>query len=200
MKFLKYILSIIFLTSSIFLYAQTAASIKIIPFGINSSSDPNSAIFTRKITSGGFITFEPGIQFSLEFFGNNNTSIKFIQEYNKDQMNHNAGFSQVLVKYQVLKTNKNTILLGIGPILHYRKSWTDIADYQDEGIYKTYGLSQFKVSWFSGEIEFNHYLNKKTDFSISINHLHPKSIGIFFGYKYWISRKSYHCTTCPSYH
>lgn len=181
-------------------FAQTNIGVKIIPFGINSYSDINAINYTTKLTSDGFVTFEPGFQFSGEYFGKNNTSIKFIQEFNRDQMKHLSGFSQILVKYKYSFDKHNSVSFGIGPNFHFRKTWADVLDYQDEGIYKTSGKIQYKANWFSGEIEYNHYVNKKKDFSISVNHLHPNSIGIFFGYTFWITRRSNHCQTCPSFH
>lgn len=181
-------------------FAQINIGVKIIPFGINWTQDINSDIFTTKLTSDGFITFEPGIQFSGEYFGKNNTSMKFIQEFNRDQMKHLSGFSQILIKYKYSFDKHNSISFGIGPNFHFRKSWADSINYQDEGIYNTTNMVQYKMNWLSGEIEYSHYINKKKDFSISLNHLHPKSYGIFFGYTFWISRKGYDCLSCPSFH
>lgn len=197
MKKISYTIAIIFLTS--FLTAQNNISVKILPFGLN-LQEINSEIYTSKLTGDGLITFEPGIQFSFEIFGDPNTSVKLIQSINKDQMNHLAGFSQILIKYKLILDKKNYFSIGVGPALHYRKDWTDIAGYRDEGIYKYLNHKQYKTSWLSGEIEYNHYLRKKTDISISLNHLHPKSFGLFFGIKFWFSRKSSFCPTCPSYH
>ncbi|MBN2893476.1 MAG: hypothetical protein JXL97_16500 [Bacteroidales bacterium] len=181
-------------------FSQSNVSFKLIGFGINPLNDLNKPLYKANfIDSNGILTFEPGIQVAGEIFGSETTSVKVIQCYMKDQVGYNSGFSQVLVNFKVVNEKKYYLQFGIGPIIHYRKTWALVTDYQDEGIFDSYGINQFNVTWLSAEAEFNWKRNKYTDFAISLNHIHPRSLGIFFGMKFWISRKSQHCNTCPSY-
>lgn len=182
------------------LYSQQSISFKIAPFAAHLGSDANMTNYLSKITKDGILTLEPSFQIAYEYYGKQNTSLKFIQGIGKDQMKKFYGFSQFLLRYTFILSKKNTFILGIGPNFQFRNTWTNFSNYISEGIYKETGGTQYNTFWLSGEIEFNHYINKNFDFSASINHIHPYSLGIFVGIKYWLTRKSTYCTTCPSYH
>jgi len=75
--------------------------------------------------------------------------------------------------------------------------------YVDDGAYNIVGEWQYKLAWLSGELEYNYYLTKNSNMSISLNLIRPESVGIAIGYKYWISKKPKRkrgCVTCPSFH
>lgn len=181
------------------LFSQNNIGVKIVSFGLNPFDDVNKAIYTSKIdTINQVLTFEPGIQLSGEVFGSENTSFKFLQTLHKDQIGYFAGFSQLLISYRFVLSKKHSLNIGVGPILHFRRNWNLALDYQDDGYYNSNGDMQFKMLWLSGEIEYNYKIKRNRDFSISINHLHPKSVGVMFGLKFWFKNVG-HCETCLSY-
>jgi hypothetical protein len=200
-QFMKkiYLVLIISALVSVNLFSQNNISVKIVSFGINPLNDSNKAIYTSKIdTINQLLTFEPGIHISGEVYGSENTSFKFLQTFHKDQIGYAAGFSQVLISYRFVHTKKHSLNIGIGPILHFRRNWNLAFDYQDNGYFNSNGDLQYKVFWLSGEIEYNYNIKRNRDFSVSLNHLHPKSIGVMFGLKFWFKSVG-HCQTCPSY-
>ena len=197
MKRVFFILGLSFL-GIISLYSQANISVKINAIGASPFEDVNRSLYTKSITNDSIFTFEPGIQFSGEIFGKKNTSLKIIQSYSRDQVGFHSGFTQALIRIKLGNGKKTAFHIGIGPAVHYRENWMLFSDYQDDG-YNNAGSFQYKASWLSGEIEFNYNMKRNLDFSVSLNHLHPHSLGLFFGLKFWFDVKSNHCNTCPSY-
>ena len=105
-------------------------------------------------------------------------------------------------KIKLIKSFKHSIYFAVGPGIYYRKSWSDIEGYTNEPIYNESSGWQYKFSWLSGEIEYNYYITKYSDFTVSINNTQAESIGIAFGLKYWINKnpgKKKGCVSCPSF-
>lgn len=189
-------LLLIFYTNSIF--SQSNFSIRATSVIFNPLDTLNCDIYKNKISSDGFLTFEPGLNFAVELFGNDVTSAKLSQSLRLDACSKLCGTTQLLLRFRLLKKWKNTLTAGIGPVFFYRQSWQDIENYEQETYYNSNSM-QSSVMWLSGEIEYNFYMSKHSDLSISINHISPRAFGILVGYKYWFSRKSNKCNTCPSY-
>lgn len=196
-------LTITFFISQIFIFhnalSQSSLSARLTSLSINPFDTINNDIYKNKITPNGLFTIEPGINFAVELYGNDVTSAKLSQTVRLDACSKIAASTQLLLRFRLMKKWKNTITAGIGPILFYRRTWTTVDNYENEIFYIQKSQNQHSVMWLSGEIEYNLYLSKHSDLSISINHLSPRSFGILFGLKYWISRKSSKCNTCPSY-
>jgi hypothetical protein len=188
-----------FLFSGFSLYSQSNLSIRLSTLSYQlSEAQPELVRF--KFDQDGKLAFDPGIAISYEAYATGNTALKLNQAFIYDKAAHLAGISQVMIKFRIAKSFKHSFHLGIGPVVHYRKSWADMDNYIDEPIYTTKGDWQYKLSWLSGELEYNYYLNKSTDLSVSFNHIQAESIGILVGLKYWISRKPVKkkgCVSCP---
>ncbi len=183
-----------------FVFSQANISFKILTYGFNPFNDLNKPLYNPNILdSSGFMTYEPGLQVSAEIFNNNTTSAKFITNYNKDQVGFHSGYSQFLIRFQIIDKKKYNFNIGIGPIMHYRKSWQLIPNYQAEKYFIESGISQYKMTWLSGEIEYNYRIHKRLNFSVSLNHIHPRSVGLYFGLKIWFKVKFSSCSTCHSY-
>ncbi len=179
---------------------QKNISFKLLSITTNQFENRNSSIYKSKLTDNGKFTFEPGILFTYEVYANQNSALKINQALYNDRCSKLAGFSQILVKFRLGRIWKHSFSIGIGPILHYRKDWSDIEGYQDENLYKVWSDWQQRFSWISGEFEYDFYLNKKGDLSISINHIHAEGISLAIGYRHWISKKSKKkrgCVSCP---
>jgi len=141
-----------------------------------------------KITSDGKLAFEPGLIFAFEGYASSNAALKISQSFLVDKATHIAGSTQLMIKFRVAKSFKHSLYIGFGPVFHYRQTWADMENYIDEPVYNTSLDWQHKFSWLSGEIEYNYYLGKFTDLSISFNHVQAESIGLAVGLKYWFSR------------
>lgn len=200
MKFcFKISVFILLLLFNIQLFAQSNISARLISVCVNPYDTINNSLYKNNILKDGLLTIEPGINFAAEVYGNDYTSIKFVQSMRYDACSKIAGSTQVMLRFRLLKKWKSSLTFGIGPIYFYRQTWATIEGYTNEDFYLQSGTIQHKVNWLSGEIEYNHYLTKHSDLSISINHISPRSFGLLIGYKYWFSRKSSKCNTCPSY-
>jgi len=192
---------IVLITGRIF--AQSSISIKAVTLAAHPFENRNSELYNTSISSNGTFTAEPGLLFSFEVFGDPFTSLKFVQMGNYDQCSKLSGYTQIMIKRKLFQYYKHSMSIGLGPMVHYREKWTDIVGYQDEGFYTDKGNMQYKITWVSGEIEYNYYIGKKGDISIALVNLHPESIGLAIGYKFWISKTGNNhkkgCISCPSF-
>lgn len=200
--FLKYFISIFILLSGITVFSQTNLSFKLSALSYQ-FTDTQPELLKLNISGNGKLAAEPGLILAYEAYASSNTALKISQALLLDKAAHLAGATQIMVKFRVAKSFKHALYLAIGPSFHFRKSWADMEGYLDEPVYNTSGDWQHKFSWLSGEIEYNFYLNKMSDLSVSLNHIQAESIGIAIGYKYWINKKprtKRGCVSCPGLH
>ncbi len=196
----RYFFSISFIFLVNFVSAQTNIFAKINGFGINPLNDLNKSLYTKGVfDSSNTVTFEPGIQFGFEYFFVKRTAVKTILAFNKDQIGQKSGFVQIMLVYKAVNTKYFSLHLGFGPIAHSRETWRTIAGYKYESYYFRTNAKELKFSWLSGEIEFNFRAGENTKFSLSINHLHPRALGIFAGFKYCFKRPKVSPVKCPNF-
>jgi len=181
-------------------FSQVNISGRILTVSGNFSDNKNSAIYLSGLNKSGSLTFEPGIVVSAEFYGTATTSLKISQSVSYDAVKHIAASTQAMLRFRLFKVWKHHASIGIGPSVFYRQSWELVPGYIRESGYKQTDGLEYAISWLSGELEYNFYMSKHTDISLAVNHLKPTSAGITLGLKYWISRKSSRCNTCPSFH
>jgi hypothetical protein len=156
-----------------------------------------------KISDNGKLAFEPGLIFSYEGYASPITAIKFLQSAIFDKALHFSATSQIMIKFRLVKSFKHSFYFGFGPAFHYRKSWSDMSTYETEELYTEKSGWQYKMNWLSGELEYNFYIGKFSDLSVSINHTQAESIALAVGYKYWINKKPLKkkgCISCPGLH
>jgi hypothetical protein len=190
----------IFLILSNLLLSQSNISLKLSTLTYQ-FTDVQPELAKLKLSQNGQFAFEPGLIFAFEGYATSNTALKISQAFLIDKALHLAGSTQIMVKFKVAKSFKHAFYIGFGPIFHYRQTWANMDNYIDEPVYKTSLDWQHKFSWLSGEIEYNYYLSKMTDLSISFNHIQAESIGLAIGFKYWMSRTTKkRCISCPGLH
>lgn len=166
-------------------------------------TDTQPELANLKLTNDGKLAIEPGVIIAYEAYATSNTALKLSQAVIFDKTGHLAGATSAMIKFRLLKSFKHSIYAALGPTLHFRKNWADMDEYIDEPIYNSTDEWQHKISWLSAEIEYNYYLNRKMDLSISLNHIQAESIGLAVGVKYWINkkpRKKRGCVSCPGFH
>ncbi len=120
-----------------------------------------------------------------------------------DKASKLSGFPQVLIRFRLFNAFKHSMSMGLGPALYFRQTWATIEGYQNDGVYSGTGDWQYKMAWLSGELEYNYYISKNANLSVSLNLINPESVGLAVGYKYWISKKPKRkrgCISCPSFH
>lgn len=195
--FLLTILSIIPFVSK----GQSNFGLKISTLSGRFTESKNSALYTRTLDSTGNFSFEPGMLMSYEnFFGNQTISIKFMQGFYNDCTGSFAMLSHVGIRFRLLQKFKHSLNVGIGPTLFIRQDWSTLEGYVEEDDYEMRGDWQYKMSWFTGEIEYTFYLTQYFDLATSINFIHPQALNFAVGMKYWISKKPKRkpCD-CPSF-
>ena len=180
-------------------FSQSNFSVGLTGLGVDFGDCDNAEIYKLKVGSNGKIVLEPGLRFGAEIYASPITSLKFVQNVRFDSMEKIAGSTQIMLRFRLFKVYKHSLNIGIGPQVFYRQSWQEIDGYIDEKIYES-GAAQYKICWLSGELEYNYWITKKCDLSFAINHLSPEVASFAIGVKYWISRKSNKCNTCPSFH
>lgn len=166
-------------------------------------SDVQPELAKLKLSRNGQFAVEPGIIFSYDEYASSRTAIRVLQSFILDKALHLAGSSQLMIKFRIVKSFKHSVYLALGPVFHFRQTWASDETYIDEPIYNSSIGWQYKFTWISGEIEYNYYLNKYNDFSISLNHIQAESMGLAFGIKHWINRnpkKKRGCVSCPGLH
>ncbi|MBR6177403.1 MAG: hypothetical protein IKQ70_05905 [Bacteroidales bacterium] len=179
--------------------AQSNISAALTGLGADFGDRENAPIYKIKADDAGKILLEPGLRLGGEIYASDITSLKFAQTIKIDCMQKAAFSTQVMLRFRLFKIYKHSLSIGIGPCGFYRQTWEDEEGYIDEGVYHS-GSFQTKICWLSGELEYNYYLSKKNDLSVAIVHGSPEGIALAIGIKHWISRKSSHCNTCPSFH
>ncbi len=197
---MKHIITIFALIlCSEYLISQSNVSIK-----LNSATyqitETQPDIIKLNLFNNGKIALEPGVVFSYDNYATPTVALHISQSFILDKALHLAGASSVMVKFRIMKYYKHSIYAALGVAMHYRQTWENIEGYKPENIYKTGSDWQYKFSWISGEIEYNYYINKMNDFSLSLLHIQAESIGLTIGFKHWISkkqRKKRGCISCP---
>lgn len=178
--------------------AQSNISAAVGGLGADFGKRVNAPLYKIKADDEGKILLEPGLRLGGEIYASDITSLKFAQTIKIDCMQKVALSTQVMIRFRLFKIYKHSLSLGIGPCGFYRKTWEDVEGYIDDDVYHN-GNFQTKICWLSGELEYNYYLSKKNDLSVAIVHGNPEGVGLAIGIKHWISRKSSHCNTCPSF-
>jgi len=197
---LKLLLILLILNFNYISFSQSNVSFKLTTLTYQ-FSDPQPELTKLKLSSSGKMAIEPGLIFAFEGYASSNAAIKISQSFLLDKATHLAGSTQMMIKFKVAKSFKHAVYIGIGPVFHYRQTWANLEGYVNEPIYRTSMDWQYKFSWLSGEIEYNYYLSKYTDLSISFNHVQAESLGLAIGFKHWISRATKQkCISCPGLH
>ena len=186
------------LIASLSAEAQSNISVAFTGFGFDFGKGENVAIYTHKISDGKNPIFEPGLRIGAEVYASPATSIKVVQTLRCDVMDRMSMSTQLMLRFRVFKVYKHSVSLGVGPTAFYRKSWSNIGGYVDDGSYED-GTYQHKIAWLSTELEYNYIIGRFTDISFAMTHMTPKGLGFALGIKYWFTRKSNKCGTCPSF-
>lgn len=138
--------------------------------------------------------FEPGILLSYQLYSDAaRYSIKFFQGMYQNSAASTSGFTSVMLKYEIYQYYKHNWNIGIGPTLHYSPVSAGIIDQPLFQLNDT----KFKAAWLTAEFEYNIYVARKLDFSLSISNVASKSIGVVGGFRYWISKTSKKSCNCP---
>ena len=191
------ILFFISVTGTVF--SQNSLSVRLITISGHPFADANLSLHQNPLDNTGYLTFEPGLIFSYDRYIKKKFSFRFSTAVFNDRFNLLSGYSQAMIKYKIMKYYKHSIYFGLGPAVHYTTEKSSVEGYVNEENYKTKNDILYKISWFSGLVEYNYYINKKTDFALALNHIHPRSIAISLGVRFDLPDPSGKGCNCPGY-
>ncbi|NOZ34730.1 MAG: hypothetical protein GXO80_05475 [Chlorobi bacterium] len=197
MKTILFILS--FFTGITVLSAQSSISARLLTVSAHPFAEQNLPLHQNTIDNSGYITFEPGLIFSYDRFFVKELSFRISTSVMNDRYNTLAGYSQIMLKYKVLKYYKHSFYIGFGPAVFYETDKSDIDGWVNEDNYNLSGNTLYKIAWLSGMAEYNYYLTKKIDLAITLNHSHSKSFALSLGVRFDIPDPNGKGCDCPSF-
>ena len=180
-------------------YSQSSLSARLLTVSAHPFANQNLALHKNTIDKNGYITFEPGLILSYDRYLAKKLSFRFSTAVMNDRYNTLAGYSQVILKYKVLKYYKHSVYLGFGPAIFYETDKSYIENWVNEDNYKTANNTLYKTGWLSGMFEYNYYINKHMDFALTLNNTHSKSFAISAGIRFDLPDPNGKGCDCPSF-
>lgn len=191
----KFFLLLIISAFIIQINAQDNICIKLKTLSINPAGVKTPEILNSKFDEKGILVLEAGAEFSYEFYVLDIVkSVRFTQGIYVDGAGQFAGFSSFGMYWRVWEKWKNAIRFGLGPSLSYRASRYNMDGFVDDGYLGNSGMQHYLM--FRAELEYNFYISKKSEFTMSIALSHPWGLSYSIGYRFWISRKIVHRKDC----
>lgn len=196
-KLLLVISSIIFNLG--ILSAQSSLSARILTVSTHPFANQNLPLHQNTLDNKGYITFEPGLIVSYDRYLAKNLSLRLSTSVMNDRYNTLAGYSQIMLKYKLLKYYKHSFYIGFGPAVFYETDKSSIENWVNEDNYKTADNTLYKIGWLSGMIEYNYYITKKIDFAVTLNHIHSRSLALSLGVRFDLPDPNGKGCDCPSF-
>ncbi len=197
MKFFTlYILSAICYLSA---FSQSSLSARLLTVSAHPFAKQNLALHQNTIDKKGYITFEPGLILSYDRYIAKKLSFRLSTAVMNDRYNTLAGYSQIMLKYKILKYYKHSVFLGFGPAIFYESDKSYIENWVNEENYKTANSTIYKIGFLSGMFEYNFYINKHIDFALTLNNTHYKSFAISAGIRFDLPNPDGKGCDCPSF-
>ena len=193
------IITILFLTTIIQLNSQNSLSARVITVSTHPFAESNLALHKNPIDNLGYVTLEPGLILSYDRYLFKKFSFRFSTAVMNDRFNLLAGYSQILLKYKILKYYKHSLYVGFGPAIHYSTNKIYIENYVNEDNYSIVNNTMYKFSWLSGLVEYNYYMTKEIDLALALNHIHPRSVALSIGVRFDIPDPNGKGCNCPSF-
>ncbi|MDQ3112143.1 MAG: hypothetical protein M3R17_19845, partial [Bacteroidota bacterium] len=130
----------------------------------------NGPLFKTAVGRHHRVAFNFGIALGVEYKINNWFSLKLDQAAFRDCAGKFAGMVMFNVRYtqQLGKLGDGSV--GLGPFFFFRKSWSALDGYVDEGYFRVTKNKKWetKFVWYGGELEHNYPLKKGLDLSTNI--------------------------------
>lgn len=197
MKFLNIL--ILLLVNGGLIFGQSSLTVRLTTISAHPFAKENLALHQNKIDNLGIFTLEPGIILSYDKYLVKKFAFRISTSVLKDRFNTLSGYSQIMLKYKALKYYKHSLYLGFGPAVHYETDKFSMENYVNEDKFKQTKSAMYKILWISGMIEYNYYVSKKIDFALTLNHVHPRSIGLSIGVRFELPEPNGKGCDCPSF-
>lgn len=181
------------------LAAQNALSFRIITLSAHPWAQANLPLHQNTLDNNGYMTFEPGLIISYDRHIKKRFSANLSTAVFNDRFNFLAGYSQIMLKYNVFKIFKHSLNVGFGPSVHYETDKRSLIGYENEDNLLFFDNTAYKISWLSGTIEYNYLWSKAVGFSVALNHIHPRSLALSLGVRFDIPDPNGKGCNCPGY-
>jgi hypothetical protein len=179
--------------------AQNALSFKIVTISAHPFAVQNLPLHRNPIDNKGYLTFEPGLLITYDRHLKKKFSANLSTAILNDRFDFLAGYSQIMLKYNILKYYKHSLNIAIGPAVHYEADKRIITGYENEDHLKFIDNTAYKIAWLSGMFEYNFFWNKDFGFTLSLNHTHPHSLALAAGIRFDIPDPNGKGCNCPSF-
>lgn len=169
------------------LQLKNAFTVKFIALSIHPVKDnPNAKIYRNRLDKNGYLVMQYGGVLGYErFFYKDIFSIRVQQGLYADCAAVFAGFTHIGWRGRIFKTGKHSLNGGIGPTLVYRRDWSRMKGYVDDGYFKRHNQWQYKFLWYGGEFEYNYQLTANGQFSVMVVPGFPEVITFGIGWRQW---------------
>ncbi|MBI3510530.1 MAG: hypothetical protein HY064_07690 [Bacteroidetes bacterium] len=192
MKKIIFVSVIFFLTTV--LHSQTCVSLRYFgltmhPMGDNTASIQPYRLDDRAVfvaNFGGFASVD-------HYFFYDQLAITVMQGIFTDCSGGPAGFTHIGIRGLLLDKGKHRILLGIGPMLYYRRDWNRFSEYHDTGFFSkyhshTFGDVQYKIFPLGGEFAWHWEFSDHFDLNAGFTPGFPLALSFSAGLTWWPQR------------
>jgi hypothetical protein len=179
----RLLLLIVFITIACCAPAQWFVGVKFMGVSIHTDNNFNGSLYKTAIGKKNRVAFHFGLVVTAEYKFNNWFSLKAEQSGFRDCGGKLALMSMLNARYTINFRNGSDLSGGLGPFWYYRRTWTDIDGYKEDGYFKLSdnGRWQKKFVWYGGEIEYNYPITETLDWSTNILPAVPVVIGVASG-------------------
>jgi hypothetical protein len=167
---MKHLLLVFFTFIALQASAQWFVGVKLMGISIHTDDNVNGHLYEAAIGKKNRLAFHFGFALTGEYMINNWLSLKMDQAMFRDCAGKFAGMSMFNVRYTQDLNRLGNGSVGLGPFFYYRKSWTSIPGYTDEGYFKESSNKkwQSKFVWYGGEVEYNYPISPTVDWSTNV--------------------------------
>ncbi len=171
---------------------QSNLNIKLNTFAYNLAEPLNSGDMKLALNNKGSIVFQPAINLSVEAFMYQKVlSFRLHQSFVLNPYLNLDGVSGISAHLRVYGKWKTAINVGIGGAMAYPL----LVNNADVGEVNN-------APFITGLVEYNRFINKRTDLSIALAHAYSNHVSIAVGLRFWISKDikiRRKCSTCPDF-
>jgi hypothetical protein len=146
---------------------QLAVSLKLMGFAWHPKPSEHPHLFVLRTGPHARSAFVRGAALSVEVgLYRNLLNLHIAQAWMADCAAMPAGFTHLGLK-GILHSGPHSVGAGIGPTWFYRKSWTTLDGYTDEGLFRVKNGWQRSFYWYAGAMEYDYRF--RPDMAVSLN-------------------------------
>ncbi len=164
-------------------WSQVMIGVKLIGLSFHLKKNPHPYLYKLKMDGRGYSVINTGVVFCIEYFVYQNIiSVKYAQGFFYDCARQPAGFIHFGPRIHGYWQNHQANI-GNGPTLFYRKDWSSLHGYINEGLFKEKNGYQYRFFWYAGEVEYNYCFHQNHAFSTTFIPGPPEFFTVAPGWK-----------------